>query len=136
MELVEGVTLERLIGVHRLTVPQIDATAAALFDGIEAAHQLGLVHRDLKPENVMMQITPSGLVPRIMDFGLAKAADAMRVGRATRPAPSWAPHSSWPPSSTGTPPPSTAAQTSTASAPSSTSWCRAGPPSRAATCPQ
>lgn len=38
-----------------------------ILDGVETVHNMGIVHRDLKPENVLLD----GLIPKIMDFGLA-----------------------------------------------------------------
>ena len=40
---------------------------------LSAAHGQGLVHRDLKPENIFLQRHASGVVPKVLDFGLAKA---------------------------------------------------------------
>ncbi|WP_433462974.1 WD40 repeat domain-containing serine/threonine protein kinase [Spirillospora sp. CA-128828] len=55
-----------------LDVPGIRALGAALAEGLAAIHASGLVHRDLKPGNVIM--SEDG--PRIIDFGIARAADA------------------------------------------------------------
>lgn len=85
MDYVEGVSLGALSDSRRLTPPQIDFIARGLFDGLEAAHEAGLVHRDLKPDNVMMQFGDRKLIPRITDFGLAKARqDSMRAVKATQ----------------------------------------------------
>ena len=40
---------------------------------LAAAHARGLVHRDLKPENIYLQRHATGIVPKVLDFGLAKA---------------------------------------------------------------
>src|SRR5262245_55667599 len=48
-----------------------------LIDGIEAAHEKNIIHRDLKTANI--KITPDGVV-KILDFGLAKAAEPESVG--------------------------------------------------------
>jgi serine/threonine protein kinase len=47
-----------------------------LLEGLQFAHNLGIVHRYLKPENVMISETPGGDELKIMDFGLAKVLDS------------------------------------------------------------
>ena len=42
-------------------------------DGVRHAHQKGVIHRDLKPSNVLVTLGSDGLVPKIIDFGIAKA---------------------------------------------------------------
>jgi len=77
MELVEGVTL-----LEDSTVATGDRSTAALArklelfikicDGVNYAHQRGVIHRDLKPSNILMT---AGGQPRILDFGLARIID-------------------------------------------------------------
>src|SRR5690606_3976749 len=43
---------------------------------LTAAHDRGLVHRDLKPENIYLQRLAGSTLPKVLDFGLAKALDA------------------------------------------------------------
>jgi len=68
-ELVTGETLRMRLAAGPLPSKEAAEIAAQVAQGLEAAHEKGVVHRDIKPENLV--ITSSGFA-RILDFGLAK----------------------------------------------------------------
>ena len=70
MEVVEGATLAERLAKGPLAIGEALAMALQICDGLEAAHERGVLHRDLKPSNI--KVRPDGTV-KILDFGLARA---------------------------------------------------------------
>jgi eukaryotic-like serine/threonine-protein kinase len=70
MELVDGVTVSRLLADGPLPLATVMAIGAQVCDGLAAAHRAGVIHRDIKPANLML--THSGVV-KICDFGISRA---------------------------------------------------------------
>ncbi len=75
MDHVDGPSLATLIDDVPMLPAQVIALARAICKGLVYAHAAGIVHRDLKPENILIASGPDGLVPRIVDFGLAMSVD-------------------------------------------------------------
>ncbi len=71
MELVEGLSLTRILDDGPLPPADVMDVVAQVARGLAAAHQAGLVHRDIKPGNLLIRL--DGLV-KITDFGIATAA--------------------------------------------------------------
>ena len=79
MELVTGRTLRQVLAeASPLPVGQAVAIAAAVCEGLDAAHAAGLVHRDITPANIML----AGEDVKILDFGIARA-DGTAAGTLT-----------------------------------------------------
>jgi serine/threonine protein kinase len=73
MELVKGVPITEYCDAHPLCVTQRLELMVALCQAVQHAHQKGIIHRDIKPSNVLVAEYDGQPVPKIIDFGVAKA---------------------------------------------------------------
>ena len=75
MELVHGVPITRYCDDNRLTPRQRLELFVPVCQAIQHAHQKGIIHRDIKPSNVMVTLYDGKPVPKVIDFGVAKATE-------------------------------------------------------------
>jgi WD40 repeat protein/serine/threonine protein kinase len=73
MELVKGVPLTRYCDEQRLTLRERLRLFVDVCRAVQHAHQKGIIHRDLKPTNVLVTAYDGQPVPKVIDFGIAKA---------------------------------------------------------------
>jgi len=73
MEYVEGRSITKYCDEHKLSVEQRLELFQQVCEGVHHAHQKGILHRDLKPSNILVSIHGDRAVPKIIDFGIAKA---------------------------------------------------------------
>jgi len=78
LELVEGPTLADRIAQGPIPLDEALPIARQIAEALEAAHEQGIIHRDLKPANIKLR--PDGTV-KVLDFGLAKLAEAAGSGQ-------------------------------------------------------
>jgi tetratricopeptide (TPR) repeat protein/serine/threonine protein kinase len=73
MELVKGVPITTYCDEHHLTPDQRLELFVPVCQAVQHAHQKGIIHRDLKPGNVLVSLYDGRPVPKVIDFGVAKA---------------------------------------------------------------
>jgi len=75
MELVRGVPITEYCDKHKLSTRERLELLIPLCRAIQHAHQKGVIHRDLKPSNVLVAVQEDKPIPKIIDFGIAKATE-------------------------------------------------------------
>ena len=73
MEFVPGIPITDHCNANRLSARERLALFVQICDGVQHAHDNGIIHRDLKPSNLLIAIKDGETLPKIIDFGLAKA---------------------------------------------------------------
>ena len=79
MELVKGEPLTEYCDARRLSIKDRLDLFVQICSAVQHAHQKGIIHRDLKPSNVLVTEHDGRPVPKVIDFGLAKALSAGRA---------------------------------------------------------
>ncbi len=75
MELVHGVSITRFCDERKLTPNERLELFVPICQAIQHAHQKGIIHRDIKPSNVLVTMYDDRPVPKVIDFGVAKAVE-------------------------------------------------------------
>jgi serine/threonine protein kinase/Tfp pilus assembly protein PilF len=73
MEYVQGIPITAYCDQNRLTTTERLELFRQVCEGVQHAHQKAIIHRDLKPSNILVAIQDGKPVPKIIDFGVAKA---------------------------------------------------------------
>ncbi|HMP15784.1 MAG TPA: protein kinase, partial [Gemmatales bacterium] len=79
MELVKGVPLTEFCDAQTLSIPERLRLFMQICSAVQHAHQKGIIHRDLKPSNILVELHDDKPVPKVIDFGLAKATSGIQL---------------------------------------------------------
>ena len=84
LEMLEGESLATLLARRRsLSLDETLRIALPIMDALSYAHSLGITHRDVKPDNIFVSVSGNQLVPKLLDFGIAKLTEGPSSHTAT-----------------------------------------------------
>ena len=75
MELVRGTRITQYCDQHKLSTRDRLELFIQVCQAVQHAHQKGIIHRDLKPSNILVMVNDGVAVPKVIDFGIAKATE-------------------------------------------------------------
>ena len=81
MEHVDGIPITEHCDRHRLTIDERLDLFLRVCAAVQHAHQKGIIHRDIKPSNIQVSIQGEQFVPKVIDFGVAKATSQLLTER-------------------------------------------------------
>ncbi len=81
MELVRGIRITEFCDRHNLGTDARLKLFCQVCNAVQHAHQKGIIHRDLKPSNILVTLSESEPVPKVIDFGIAKATNGRLTDR-------------------------------------------------------
>ena len=81
MELVKGIPITTYCDANKLSTRDRLALFIQVCQAVQHAHQKGIIHRDLKPSNILVREQDGAPVPKVIDFGVAKATQARLTER-------------------------------------------------------
>jgi serine/threonine protein kinase len=82
MELVKGVSITEYCDANKVSTRERLELFMQVCQAVQHAHQKGVIHRDLKPSNILVTVKDDRSVPKVIDFGVAKATQALLTGKA------------------------------------------------------
>jgi WD40 repeat protein/serine/threonine protein kinase len=81
MELVRGIPITEYCDREKLSIPERLELFVLVCRAAQHAHQKGIIHRDLKPSNILVAVIDGAAMPKIIDFGVAKATGSSLTER-------------------------------------------------------
>jgi serine/threonine protein kinase len=79
MELIQGVPITKYCDDNHLTPRERLELFVSVCKTVQHAHQKGIIHRDLKPSNILVCLYDGRAVPKVIDFGVAKAIQSAAI---------------------------------------------------------
>jgi len=81
MEYVKGESITKYCDEQKLNIEQRLELFRQVCEGVHHAHQKGIIHRDIKPSNILVSVHGERAIPKIIDFGIAKAITQPLTGQ-------------------------------------------------------